>query len=184
MSDRGSQFVSSFWRALCAQLEITLRLSSGHHPETDGQTERENQELERYLWSYVNYLQDDWVKWLPLAEFTQNNAQSNSSRMSPFFANKGFHPRLSVMPASEAQDQDAEEISGAMTKILEQLQAELQLSQEAQTHTANLHHLPSPSYQPGDLVWLNTKNIRTCQPCKKLDDKWIGPFKVLKTVGT
>ena len=125
VSDRGSQFVSSFWRALGAQLEITLRLSSGHHPETDGQTERENQELEHYLWSYVNYLQDDWVKWLPLAKFTQNNAQSNSSGMSPFFANKGFHPRLSVMPASEAQDQDAEEISAAMTKILEQLQAEL-----------------------------------------------------------
>ena len=132
----------------------------------------------------MNYLQDDWVKWLPLAEFTQNNAQSSSSGISPFFANKGFHPRLSVTPASEAQNQDTEEISGTMTKILEQLQAELQLSQEAQTHTANLHCLPSPSYQPGDLVWLNTKNIRTCQPCKKLDDKWIGPFKVLKTVGT
>ena len=42
----------------------------------------------------------------------------------------------------------------------------------------------SLSYQTGDLFWLNTKNIRTCRPCKKLDDKWIGPFKVLKTVGS
>ena len=132
----------------------------------------------------MNYLQDDWVKWLLLAKFTQNNTQSNSSAMLPFFANKGFHPRLNVMLASEAQDQDAEEISGAITKILELLQAKLQLSQEAQTHTANLHHLPSSLYQSGDFVWLNTKNIRTCQPCKKLDNKWIRPFKVLKTVGT
>ena len=67
----------------------------------------------------MNYLQDDWVKWLPLAEFTQNNTQSSSSGISPFFANKGLHPRLNVMPVSETQDQDAEEISGAMTKILE-----------------------------------------------------------------
>ena len=100
----------------------------------------------------MNYLQDDWVKWLSLAKFTQNNTQSNSSGMLLFFANKGFHPRLSVMPASKAQDQDAEEISGAMAKILEQLQAKLQLSQEAQTHAANLHHFPSLSYQLGDLV--------------------------------
>ena len=76
----------------------------------------------------MNYLQDDWVKWLLLAKFTQNNIQSSSSGISPFFANKGFHPKLSIMPASEAQDQDAEEISGAITKILEQLQAKLQLS--------------------------------------------------------
>ena len=62
VSDRGGQFVSLFWKALCAHLDIMLRLSSGHHPETDGQTEQENQELERYLRFYVNYLQDDWVQ--------------------------------------------------------------------------------------------------------------------------
>ena len=184
VSDRGAQFVSSFWKALCAHLDITLQLFSGHHPETDGQTERENQELERYLRSYVNYLQDDWVQWLPLAEFTQNNSQSDSSGMSPFFANKGFHPQLSITPTSEACNQDAMEISGKITQILKQLQAGLQLSQEAQAHTTNLHRVPSPSYQAGDLVWLNTKNIRTCHPCKKLDDKWIGLFKMLKTVGS
>ena len=98
-----------------------LQLSSGHHPETDGQTEQENQELEHYLRSYVNYLQDDWVQWLPLAEFTQNNSQSDSSGISLFFANKGFYPQLSITPTSEACNQDAMEISGEMTQILEQL---------------------------------------------------------------
>ena len=102
--------------------------------------------------------------------------------MSPVFANKGFHPQLSITPTSEACNQDAMEISGEMTQILEQLQAELRLSQEAQAHTANLHQVPSLFYQTGDLVWLNTKNIRTHHPCKKLDDKWIGLFKVLKTI--
>ena len=184
VSDRGGQFVSLFWKALCAHLDIMLRLSSGHHPETDGQTEQENQELEHYLRSYVNYLQDDWVQWLPLAEFTQNNFQSDSSGMSLFFANKGFHPQLSITPMGEACNQDAMEISGEITQILEQLQAELRLSQEAQAHAANLHQVLSPSYQTGDLVWLNTKNIRTRHPCKKLDDKWIGLFKVLKTGGS
>ena len=59
--------------------------------------------------------------------------------MSLFFANKGFHPRLSITPMGEACNQDVMEISGEMTQILEQLQAELRLSQEAQAHTTNLH---------------------------------------------
>ena len=102
--------------------------------------------------------------------------------MSLFFANKEFHPQLSITLMSEACNQDAMEISGEMTQILEQLQAELRLSQEAQAHTTNLHQVLSLSYQTGDLVWLNTKNIRTRHPCKKLDNKWIGLFKVLKTI--
>ena len=104
--------------------------------------------------------------------------------MSLFFANTEFHPQLSITPTSEACNQDTIEISGEMIQILEQLQAELRLSQEAQAHTANLHQVLSLSYQTGDLVWLNTKNIRTHRLCKELDDKWIRPFKVLKTVGS
>ena len=40
VSDRGTQFTSDFWKALCQQLGITIKLSTAHHPETDGQTER------------------------------------------------------------------------------------------------------------------------------------------------
>ena len=104
--------------------------------------------------------------------------------MSLFFANKEFYPQLSITPMSEACNQDAMEISGEITQILEQLQAELRLSQEAQAYATNLHQVLSLSYQTGDLVWLNTKNIRTRHPCKKLDNKWIGLFKMLKTVGS
>ena len=62
VSDREGQFVSLFWKVLCAHLNIMLQLSSGHHPEIDSQTEQENQKLEHYLRFYVNYLQDDWVQ--------------------------------------------------------------------------------------------------------------------------
>ena len=61
VSDRGKQFTSEFWKALCQQLSITVKLSTAHHPETNSQTERANQELECYLRSHVNYLQDDWA---------------------------------------------------------------------------------------------------------------------------
>lgn len=42
-SDRGSQFVGAWWKRFCELLRITRRLSTSHHPQTDGSTERMNQ---------------------------------------------------------------------------------------------------------------------------------------------
>uniref|UniRef100_A0A803TJH7 Integrase catalytic domain-containing protein n=1 Tax=Anolis carolinensis TaxID=28377 RepID=A0A803TJH7_ANOCA len=69
VTDRGSQFTSRFWKALQKLLGIDSRLSSAHHPQTDGQTERTNATLEQYLRCYVNYQQDNWASLLPLSEF-------------------------------------------------------------------------------------------------------------------
>ena len=92
VSDRGTQFVSQFWKHLSARLGTALRPSSAFHPETDGQTERINSGIEQYLRAFMNYHQDDWVDWLPLAEFAANNAVSETTGVSPFFANYGFNP--------------------------------------------------------------------------------------------
>ena len=62
----------------------------------DSQTERMNAVLEQFLWAYVSYLQDDWVDWLSLAKFSINSLRSKTTRITPFFANYGFHLRLSV----------------------------------------------------------------------------------------
>jgi hypothetical protein len=48
--------------------------------------------MEQYLWAHVNYLQDEWVEWLPLVEFAANNQDSETIGLSLFFANKGFDP--------------------------------------------------------------------------------------------
>ncbi|MBW0556820.1 hypothetical protein O181_096535 [Austropuccinia psidii MF-1] len=85
VGDRGPLSVSSFWTNLCQQLKISRDLSTAFQPETDGQTERVNQLLEQYLWTYVSYHQDDWCTWLPLAEFAYNNAKHSSTKQSPFF---------------------------------------------------------------------------------------------------
>ena len=132
VSDRGTQFTSKFWRALCQQLGITVKLSTAHHPETNGLAERANQELERYLKSHVNYLQDNWVQWLLLAEFAANNAVSESSGMTPFFVNNGFYPRLSLDLFQPTNNQEAQDLAKHINNIIEQLRANLLMSQEVQ----------------------------------------------------
>src|SRR5258707_11181588 len=75
---------------------MKLHFTSGYHPEGDSQMEWINQVLEQYLQAYMNYQQDNWAPLLPLAEFTYNNATSTTTGISPFFANKGYHLRLSM----------------------------------------------------------------------------------------
>src|SRR5215469_5804770 len=73
ISDRGPQFVAKFMGELLNLLGVERRLSTAFHPQTNGQAERSNQELEQYLRLYVKARQDDWSEWLALAEFVMNN---------------------------------------------------------------------------------------------------------------
>jgi hypothetical protein len=101
MSDRGSEFVSHFFCSLGKALDICLHFTSGFHPEGDGQTKCMNQTLEQYLHIYCNYQQDNWLELLPLTEFSYNNAPNTTTAVSPFFANKGYHPNISVHPEQD-----------------------------------------------------------------------------------
>ena len=60
ISDRGPQFAVGLTRELNKMLGIETKLSTAYHPQTDGQTERTNQELEQYLRIYVNHRQNNW----------------------------------------------------------------------------------------------------------------------------
>ena len=103
--------------------------------------------------------------------------------MIPFFANKRYHPRLSLNPPQPSTNQKAQDLTQHMEDIPKQLRANLLVSQEAQRFAANLHRTSASSYQMEDQVWLNSKNIRTQRPSKKLNDKWIGPFTITELVG-
>ena len=120
VSDRGSQFISDFWSFLCRRLGITVQLLTAWHPKTDGQTERINGVIEQYLCAFVNYLQDDWLDWLLLAEFVGNNTESETTKVTLFFANKGFHPRMGFEPTrspSNANELNADTFATRMGDI-------------------------------------------------------------------
>jgi hypothetical protein len=85
VSDRGPQFASTFWGQVCSRLGIDRRMSTAFHPQTDGQTDLMNAGMEQYRCVFVNDQQDDWVLWLPLAEFAANNGISESTKCTPFF---------------------------------------------------------------------------------------------------
>ena len=95
VSDHGSIFTLKFWSSLCYFLGIKRSLSTAFHPQTDGQTERQNSTMEAYLQAFVNYKQDDWTRLLPMVEFAYNNAKNAITGHTPFELNCSFHLQAS-----------------------------------------------------------------------------------------
>jgi hypothetical protein len=182
ISDRGPQFASRFWKHLCELLDIKAQLSTAYHPETDGQTERINEILEAFIRAYCTYLQDDWSNWLPLAEFAHNNHDSETTGISPFFANYGFHPRMGFEPPENLQDTPAANFTSRLSEIHDRLREEMFYAQGKYEDSANRKRTPAPRYQVGDKVWLKTKNLKTRRPSRKLDHLWSGPYPVVKVI--
>jgi hypothetical protein len=178
ISDRGPQFVSKFWQHLFKMLKVSCNLSSGYHPQTDGQAERTNQTLEQYLRCFLSYQQDDWAEILHFAEFAYNNAIHSSTRVSPFFAYTGFHPRWSVIDTPELPTNPrAEDHLERLRKIQMDLSTHLRHAQHTQKTYADRHRIPS-SFAIGDRVWLLRRHIKTTRPCDKLDYRRLGPFRI------
>jgi transposase InsO family protein len=86
ISNRGAQFIARFWKQLQYALGTKLIRSSAYHPQTDGQTERDNQILEDMLRSCIIHYGTSWDKCLALAKFSYNNSYQSSLKMAPFEA--------------------------------------------------------------------------------------------------
>ncbi len=147
-----------------------------------------NAVLEQYLRAYVSYLQDDWSEWLPLAEFASNLHFSESTGMSPFFANYGFHPRMGFEPIQPTDTRpaarDAEVFAQKMNDVVDFLKAEMTSAQGRHEEQTNRYRTPARRFREGQLVWLDSRNIRTLRPQKKLDWKNLGPFPIKKVVSS
>ena len=127
-SDRGLEFVSNFFRSLGTALNMWLYFTSGYHPEGDGQTKHTNQTLKQYLHVYCNYQQDNWSELLPLAEFAYNNAPSTTTGVSPFFANKEYHPNITVHPEHDITSSRVRDFAIDLNELQNTLKAEISVA--------------------------------------------------------
>ena len=98
ISDRGSQFIAEFTTELWRLIGIKPATSTAYHPQTDGQTERVNQEMEQFIRIFTNYKQDDWDDLLPAAEFAYNNHIHSSTQQVPFMTDTGRLPQMGFEP--------------------------------------------------------------------------------------
>ena len=84
ISDPGPQFASKSFIELLKLLGITSALSTAYHPQTDGTTERVNQEIEAYLSIYCTSHPEDWLMAIHTLEFKHNNRRHADCQSTPF----------------------------------------------------------------------------------------------------
>jgi hypothetical protein len=190
-SDRRTQFVSDVWRYFCKLLNIKQKLSTAYHPQTNGQTERMNQKIEKILRIFVNYAQDDWKNLLPIVQAALMNRNFSFTGLSPFFFlhdyyikpiklinNRVIRNRL-LRPSEKV----AEDAIKRLHEVTEWAQASMAAAQERQERYINRNRDPAFVYKPGDMVWLNLRNIRISRISKKLDWTY-GRYRVVKKISS
>jgi hypothetical protein len=168
-------------------------MSTAFHPQTDGQTERMNRILEDYLRRYVCDSQEKWVELLPVAEFAINNSVHESTKVTPFYLNKGFHPRT-PMNATEGLDHDtisvtegsapaAAAFADRMANVLKDAKQHLRAAQDRQKAYADKSRRDL-EFEVGQRVLLSSKNLMNrVRGSRKLLPRWLGPFTVLARIG-
>lgn len=175
VTDRDPRFISAFSTEVCDQTGIQQNISTAFHPQTDGQTERKNAWVEQYLRHWVNQQsQDDWVKYLPLAEYAHNSWPHDTTKKTPHELLFGMRPTIHI----EANGKDRSPT--ATERLIEVQQARLHASQALLKRFKTKE--PTVRFDEGDLVWLDGRNLNIKAPSKKLAAKRYGPFPILKRI--
>jgi len=166
-------------------LGIKSKLLTAFHPQTDGQTERVNQELEQYLRMFIDHRQEQWPEWLGMAEFAYNNKAYSSTRTSPFKANYGQDPRMGFKGRKKGRYAGAEKFIEKMKEIQEEAKATLGKVQADMKKYADKKRSDVKEYKVGDLVMLSTKDLKyqmVRRRTEKLTERFVGPYKVKEII--
>ncbi|SJL03616.1 uncharacterized protein ARMOST_06973 [Armillaria ostoyae] len=152
---------------------MELHSTSGYHLEADGKTECTNQTLEQYIHIYCSYQQDNWGLLLPIMEFAYNNALNASTGISPFFANKSYHPNITVHPEHDITSTWAHDFVINLDELHQFLHDEITQAQSRYKIQADKCQNPAPPFKVGDKVFLSSKHIKTTCSTAKFAEKFL-----------
>jgi len=177
--------VTGLMKELNRILGIKSKMSIIFYPQTDGQTERVNQELEQYLRIFIDHRQKQWPDWLGTAEFAYNNKAHSSTKILLFKANYGQDPRMGFEVRKKEKYKGAEKFAMRIKEIQEEAKVALEKAQEEIKKYADRKKKEVDKYKVRNLVILSTKDLKyqmVGRRTEKLMEKFIGPYKIKKVI--
>lgn len=159
-----------------------MSTSTAYHPQTDGQMERVNQELEQYLQLFINQQQDDWVDLLPMAEFQYNNHIHSATQTTPFLLNTGQYPQMGFEVHAPSKVEKVNKFLGCIKSTSEEACSTIAKAKNDMVHYYNHRCTPAPEFQPGDKVFIDASNICTNRLLDKLAHRYLGPYPIAEKV--
>ncbi|GAU46468.1 hypothetical protein TSUD_402350 [Trifolium subterraneum] len=187
VSDRDPAFTSHFWRAFQKAMGTRIRMNTSNHPQTDGQSERTIQTLEDMLRACILEDGGNWSKHLHLIEFAYNNSYHASTGMAPYEALYGRKCRTPLC-WTEVGDKGVlgPEIIQETTLKIKSVKEHMRVAQSRQKSYADHRRRPI-EFEQGDHVFLRVTpklGLRGVFKTKKLAPRYIGPYQILKRVGS
>ena len=188
VSDRDVRFTARFWRSWWAGRGVELAFSTAYHPQTDGQTERENRTVKEIMRTVVDERGEEWDEYLPMVEMALNSAKQASTGMSPFKMVYGREMTLPVdtrLKTRVAVDNPAVEALGDRLKgIWEKATEQIGRAKQRQEVNANRERREE-SFAVGDKVMLSTEEMklvgtRELNRSVQFLPKYIGPFPIIR----
>ena len=179
LSDRGPQFAADSFRELLKLLGIKSNLTTAYHPQSDGATERVNQEIEAYLSIYCSSHPTEWKNSISTLEFTHNNRRHADRLKTPFELILGENP-IAIPTTFEHTRYPAleEQIKNLVTSRDEALAAH-ELAHNRMTDRIKSTFTP---FKKGQKVWLDSRHLKTNYH-KKMAPKREGPFEIEDVLG-
>ncbi len=188
VSDQDTQFIFNVWKHMCIMLKINVKLSMMYHSEINDQIEKVNAVMKHYLQVFVNYMQNDWAKWLSEVKFIVNNTSLLITLTSFFLINLSQNSHLDFKFSEflfknfifQAWNKliNVEEFIKKMKKLTEHLHDEMLIAQIIYEFNVNLFHHSCFKYFVEDEVWLNACNLNITHLVVKLNDHNVDFFKI------
>ena len=116
-------------------------------------------------------------------ECSYNNAPNATTRVSPFFANKGYDPAITIHLEYELASSRAHQFVTDLSELHEELRKAILSSQEQYQCSADKNRIPPLNFKVGDKVYIKAKFFRTTRLTKKLAEKYLGPYKIIAQAG-
>ncbi|KAK2899296.1 hypothetical protein Q8A73_012425 [Channa argus] len=170
------------WKAFCKALGATVSLSSGFHPQSNGQTERANQSLETALRCVTSSNPATWSSFIPWIEYAHNSLTSSATGLSPFMCSLGYQPPMFPNQETEIAVPSVNAHIRRCRRLWREARAALLRTTQRNKHLADRRRTPAPTYTPGQTVYLSTQNIPLHIESRKLAPRYIGPFPVVRII--
>lgn len=192
ISDNGTQFISAVMQKVTYCLGIEQQFTPVYHPAANP-VERRNRELKTQLAIQVGEQHSEWPDKLHSIRFALNSATCQSTGYTPAFLTFGrelrtpseVHRDLRHIVQSENFIPEITPRLLRMAETLHDAQETHELEQDRRKQYADKRSNPSPRYQPGDLVWVETHLLSSTAQGRssKLNPRRDGPYRIVTRKG-
>jgi len=145
-----------------------------YHPQTDGETEHVNQELEIYLWIFCTNNPKTWKSLNPLMEFSHNQKVHSVTKQSPFYLMMGYKPKDIPLVFENTNTPAAEQRLKTLKEARNKASATHKLTRQWMAERSTRGYTP---FEKGQKVWLDGWNLKIGYESQKLTPKREGPSR-------